>query len=102
MTRKTGCWSVTLFCAAFWSAVIWLLAGCSKAPANEAAGYREQERGSPVAESVQPRGTNHGISVWVDPNSGCEYLVLYDKAVTPRTEHNGAYNGASKQMGCWK
>jgi hypothetical protein len=40
-----------------------------------------------------------GVGIWVDPDTGCEYLIRYDKALTPRMERH-TQTGMIEQRGC--
>lgn len=41
-----------------------------------------------------------GFVVFTDPVTGCEYLQLYDKAITPRMEWSGYSNESYRVKGC--
>jgi hypothetical protein len=51
------------------------------------------QAGAPALAEVEvgpiPENDGRGVSTYVDPETGCEYLVLYDKALTPRLSPGG-------------
>lgn len=82
-------------------AVLLVISGCQRVPQQvEVVDSRQSE------DTSGPRGgTLHdlgdGVWVWTDPDTGCEYLVLYTHGITPRMEDKGGNTGyPNPQMGC--
>lgn len=72
-------------------AALALLAGCEAAPAGAP---------TPRADIAKLAPIRGGVMVFADPETGCEYLSLYDKGITPRIELNGTINGGAHVRGC--
>lgn len=70
------------FPLAFWAVLLFVvLSGCQRAPDVT---VTEAPRTVPLDDQ------SGGVAVWVDPDTGCEYLLRYDKAITPRYERTGS------------
>lgn len=80
---------------------IFALAGCSSEEkvvhAGEIAGEVVSD---PTREGVLvSTGLPHGVQVFSDPITGCEYFVLYTYGITPRYQYSGVNSNGSNITG---
>ena len=62
------------------------LTACAKADPNERAIQRQED--SSIQSSVM---VNRGVSFTKDPETGCEYVVIYSDGITPRVDSDGVH-----------
>lgn len=79
-------------------AVLLVVAGCARQGDPPAQG--DTSPASRGTVRTAPEVLDGGVSVWVDPETGCEYLFLYNKAATPRMEYNSFSATPQRHKGC--
>lgn len=102
MTRWPNCAIIAIFLAA---AVA--VSGCARrsdppVPPPGAADTPGDTSPPARGPTLTPEGEGDGgIWVWRDPDTGCEYVVLYSNSITPRMEDKGGKSGLpNPQKGC--
>lgn len=87
------------FVVLFWAVVIGALAGCARA-SDPRDGTNAPGDTSPAKERPFDREvfSDMGVGIVTDNETGCQYLTIYAKGMTPRM---GRYeDGKQRQMGC--
>ena len=58
----------------------------------------QKQKPSVPVESKTPDMS--GVRVWKDPETGCEYLLLFNSSITPRYAHGGSSYEQQHVKGC--
>lgn len=82
------------FVVLFWAVVIGALAGCARA-SDPRDGTNAPGDTSPGPEDTF---SDRGAGVVTDNETGCQYVTMYGKGITPRMSRYE--DGKQRQMGC--